>query len=169
MSLLAWGPTASDSFATASTPKKNTPETRMFPHLCQFRQGRQGRFQPSLEKKNIGKEGEERRKEKRECGAATLSKLSTLSAICQTQYPCGFPEVWTFGRPCRNPVGRCRNAIKYTQNWANVKRQTLKSRLLNPQCRSTRRGQHCWAEKSLKRTNIKSSVKRPTPTSKGDS
>ena len=108
--------------------QKNTPETRMFPRLCQFRQGRQGRFQPSLEKKNIGKEGEERRKEKRECGAATLSTLSklTVSSIHAGCSPVSLAPntVATLSDPVANAVNGRKNGI-------NVKRQTPLSVLPN--------------------------------------
>ena len=108
--------------------QKNTPETRMFPRLCQFRQGRQGRFQPSLEKKNIGKEGEERRKEKRGCGAATLLTLSklTVSSIHGGCSPVSSPSnaVATLSDPVENAVNGRKNGI-------NVKRPTPLSVLPN--------------------------------------
>lgn len=108
--------------------QKNIPETRMVAGKCQFRQGRQGRFQPSLEKKNIGKEGEERRKEKRECGAATLSTLSklTVSSIHAGCSPVSLPSntVATLSDPVANAVNGRKNGI-------NVKRPTLLSVLPN--------------------------------------
>ena len=58
--------------------QKNTLGTRIFPHFCMFRQGRQGRFQPSLEKKEYGVGGGRGRKEIRESAAPTLSTLSQM-------------------------------------------------------------------------------------------
>lgn len=137
-------------------------ETRMFPHFCMFRRGRRGGPRPFLE----NKEYRSRKKNKKE-----RNKKKTTADPGDPGDP-GEAPVYAglrAGVAVLTPARPRRDAIKPTQNRSNVKRQTLKSRLLNTQCRSTQRGQHCRAGKSLESTNTKAKVKHPTPACKGNS
>lgn len=87
--------------------------TRMFPHFCMFRQRRQGRFQPSLEKKEYRVKGSKGRKEIRSGAIPPWRRWRRWRSPCL----CGFQLAPMLARPWRtlaqvaaNPLKRLRTA-----------------------------------------------------------
>ena len=81
--------------------------TRMFPHFCMFRQGRQGRFQPSLEKKEYRVKGSKGRKEIRSGVIPPWRPWRPWRSPCL----CGFQPTAMLARPWRTLAQVAANAF----------------------------------------------------------